>query len=386
MAGVGLPGDQREAFTRLSMEEAGLAQQFQNNVLDSMGEAGVLVRTREEVEGIPKNILAQATATARQRGHPDATEEEGPWHLGVDSVVTQAVFEQCSCRATREALYRSRVTVAGSGDHNNEHVLGEILRVRGEKARMLGFPHHAAVSLSTKMAGSVGAVEDMEAQLLERCRPAAEREMQEIADFAKQRGFPEDGLKPWDAPFYVERARESRFSYSQDELKQYFPLPRVMEGLAALSKRVFGVDLVVRGGGHLRAPTSTPSSQPHARPQPAEEGQVDVWAEGVRFYEVRDASTGEAVAGFYLDPYLRPHEKRQGAWMAECWGRSELVQVNGGVSGPARVPSRPVPHPPPASLARPRPAPAAPAGRVPDLQPGNPRPGWDGIPAHVPRR
>jgi oligopeptidase A len=210
-------------------------------------------------------------------------------------------MEHARRRDLRERAYRAYITRASSGELDNEPLIRRILALRREEAGLLGFESYAALSLDSKMAPDVAAVERMLEELREASFEAAKRDLEELRAFARERGAAEaDDLQLWDVAFWAERLREHRFDYSEEDLRPYFPLPVVLEGLFGLAKRLFDVDIV------------------------AADGSAPVWHPDVRFFRVRDAG-GADRAAFYLDPYSRPAEKRGGAWMDECVGRSRLL-------------------------------------------------------------
>merc|ERR1719353_1697577 len=136
--------------------------------------------------------------------------------------------------------------------------------------------------------------------LAAKARPAAFAELEALTTFAKSRGFEGESLSLWDVPFWSERQSEEIFGFEEEELRPYFALPNVLDGLFALNKRLFGIDIV-------EATTDAP-----------------LWHPDVQFFHVNDESSGEHIASFYLDPYARPENKRGGAWMDVCVGRSSV--------------------------------------------------------------
>jgi oligopeptidase A len=171
-----------------------------------------------------------------------------------------------------------------------------LLRLRHEAAQLLGFPNYAEFALARRMARSVDEVLTFLRQVAAAARPAAERELAELTAFA---GRP---LDAWDITFYSERLQEERYSISQEELRPYFSLPRVLEGLFAVIHRLFRISFRQRM-------------------------DVPLWHPDARYYDVlRSDPAGdgmEVIGGFYLDPYARPN-KRSGAWMDDCVGRKQL--------------------------------------------------------------
>ena len=309
LSGVALEGAARERFNAIQMELAELSTQFSNHVLDATKAFSLWLRSADEVAGLPESALAQAAQAARDAGEPDATPERGPWRLTLDGPSLIPALQHLRRRDLRERIYRANIARASSGESDNAPLIVRILRLRREQARLLGFSTFAELSLATKMAPGVAAVEDLQEKLRQTSYAMAQRELDELRAFARAHGETHE-LMNWDVAFWAERLREERYAYSEEELRPYFALPRVLEGLFGLAERLFGV--------RIRAA----------------DGEVPVWHPDVRFFRVSDA-TGAPLAAFYLDPYSRPAEKRGGAWMDECVGRSRLFRD---ASGAPRLP------------------------------------------------
>ncbi len=298
LSGVGLEGEQKERFNAIQAELAECATRFGNHVLDATKAYALTLRERDEVEGLPPTLLRLAAQAAREAGEEGATAEAGPWRITLEAPSYVPFQQHARRRDLRERLYRAYVTRASSGELDNSELIRRILRLRREEAALLGFKSFAELSLASKMAPSVDAVEKMLEELRVASFPAAERDLAELRELAERSGAPEaSSLQPWDVAFWAERLREERFAYTDEDLRPYFPLPRVLEGLFALVGRLFGVTI-----------------------RPAD-GETPVWHPDVRFFRVYDES-GAGVAAFFLDPYSRPAEKRGGAWMDECVGRA----------------------------------------------------------------
>ena len=284
LAGVGLAGEKKERFERIALELAELSTKFTNNVLDATKAFSLELTSKEETEGLPPTLLA-ATATA------DGSAESGPWKITLDAPVFIPFMEHSRRRDLRETLYRAFITRASSGERDNFPLLRRILELRQDKARILGYGSYAAVSLASKMAPGIAAVDKLLGELRAAALPRARAEHEELTVYAREKsGDPKLELSIWDIPFWAERLREERYAYSDEELRPYFSLPRVLEGLLATAKRLFDVDI-----------------------RPAE-GAASIWDPSVRFFRVTDAG-GRDIAAFYLDPYSRPENKRGGAWM-----------------------------------------------------------------------
>lgn len=305
LAGVGLAGEQRERFNAIQQELAQLSTQFSNHVLDATKAFSLTLQRPDEVAGLPPSLLQLAAQAARAAGATEATAEHGPWRITLDYPSFGPFMEHGQHRDLRQQLYRAFVTRASAEATDNTPLIGRILSLRRASAALLGYDSYAALSLASKMAPDVPTVEHFLEELRQASFAAAQQDLAELQQYARASGAAEaEQLCHWDLPFWAERLREARYNFSDEELRPYFPLPRVLDGLFGLAQRLFGV--VIR---------------------PAD-GDVPVWHADVRFFRVYDEEKHE-IAAFYLDPYSRPAEKRGGAWMDECVGRSRLLATSG---------------------------------------------------------
>lgn len=300
-AGVGLVDPaQREKFNKLQQELAELSTKFSNNVLDSTKLFKLRLTSVDDVTGLPLSAKALAAQQAVAAGDLTATAEQGPWLITLDMPTYLPCMQHLSSRPLREQLYRAYVTRASSGVQDNAPLIARMLQIKAEIAGMLGYASHAEKSLSTKMADSVQAVMDLTEMLRAKAMPAAVKELAELKAFALTQGFTGD-MALWDVPYWSERLREQQYEFEEEELRSYFALPAVLDGLFALAHRLFGVTIE------------------------AADGQAQVWSEEVRFFHIKDDATNEVIASFFLDPYSRPAEKRGGAWMDVCLGKSQVL-------------------------------------------------------------
>jgi oligopeptidase A len=298
LRGVGLEGEQRQAFNAASQELAELSTRFGNQVLDATNAWTLKLSDPAEVEGLPESLRGLLAEAARQKGEEKASAEAGPWLLGLDFPRYGPFLQYSRRRDLRERLYRAHVSRAsgvGEDGSDNGPLIERILTLRQEQARRLGYANWAEVSLASKMAGSEAEVERLLEDLRQAAYPAAQRELDELRACAQRSGAPEAAdLKPWDVSFWAERLRQERFELDSEALRPWFPLPQVLEGLFGLCDRLFGITIV------------------------AADGEAPLWHPDVRFFRVNDAADGQPLAAFYLDPYSRPGSKRGGAWMDEC--------------------------------------------------------------------
>lgn len=303
-SGIGLQGDQRARFNEIQQQLSQLATDFSNHVLDATKAWSLNLTDAESVSGFPES-LRRLTAAAWSRaaenaGGTAATAEQGPWRITLDQPCFGPLMEHSRDRNLRETVYRAYVTRASAGALDNGPLIERILQLRREQARLLGYDCYADLSLSQKMAGDVAAVQQMFDRLLQASFDRAKKELEELSSTAAEQG--QDGpLAHWDIAYWAERLREQRFSFTDEQLRPYFSLDRVLDGLFGLCERLFGI-----------------------RVQRAADA-VSVWDPDVRFYEVMN-DAGTRIAGFFLDPYSRPANKRPGAWMNDCIGRSVTVR------------------------------------------------------------
>ncbi len=300
LSGISLQGTDRERFNAIEQELTQLSTDYSNNLLDATRAFHLDLTVASDAEGLPAS-LRRMTAAASSRAEdnkdkPAATAESGPWRITLDHPCFGPFMEHCRNRALRETLYRAYITRAGSGDTDNTPLISQILKLKKEQATLLGFECYADLSLSRKMAGDVSAVQQMFDRLLEASHDVARLELEEITELAQQNGH-EGPLSHWDIAFWAERLREQRFAFTDEQLRPYFSLDRVLNGLFELCHRLFGITVK------------------------SADGKAPIWHPDVRYYEVFDESQRQ-IAGFYLDPYSRPKDKRGGAWMADCISRS----------------------------------------------------------------
>lgn len=290
LSGVALEGAARERFKAIQAELSQLGTGFEEAVLDAT-DAWTLPLSADQLAGLPDSALALLRGMAQDKG------VDG--HLAtLKGPVVQALLTYADDRALRETVYTAYNTRASeqgpqAGQFDNGERIAQIMALRHEAAQLLGFGNAAELSLDDKMAGTPARVLGFLRDLAARAKPVAQRELDELRAFARDElGINE--LKPWDVGYASEKLRQRRFDFSEEDLKPYFPLPAVLDGLFAIAGRVFGVSFRERQG-------------------------VDVWHSDAAYFDVVDAD-GSVRAGFYVDHYARAG-KRGGAWMDVCRSR-----------------------------------------------------------------
>ena len=289
LAGVGLPTEKKQRYKAVMQELATLGAKFEENVLDAMNAWTRHVTDAAELSGINPVIVEQARLRAADKGM------EG-WLFALEQPTYVAVMTDADSESLRRDFYEAWSTRASdrgptAGKFDNTEVIERILALRHEAARLLDFPNYAAYALATRMAPSTDAVFEFLRKLASVAKPAAQREVDDLEQFAGRK------LNAWDMGYYSEKLQQKLFTITQEELRPYFPLPRVLEGLFEVAGKLFGVRIVERKGVPLYHPDA-------------------------RFFEVVD-DAGATRAGFYLDACARP-KKRAGAWMDDCVGRKDF--------------------------------------------------------------
>ncbi|TAA45791.1 oligopeptidase A [Corallincola spongiicola] len=291
LAGVALPEDKKKRFTEISTRLSELGSQFSNNLLDATRGWSKLITDESELAGLPPTALAAAQQAAA------AKEQEG-YLLTLDFPCYLPVMSYCDNRELRKEIYVAFATRASdqgpnAGKWDNSEVMDEIVALRHEKARLLGFDNYGEYSLATKMAEKSGQVLGFLNDLAERSKPQGQKELDELRAYAKQQHGVENA-EAWDLTYYSEKLKQHTYAIDAEAVRPWFPENRVVSGLFEVAKRLFAVDIVERQG-------------------------VDTWHKDVRFFDIFNAD-GSLQGSFYLDLFAR-EGKRGGAWMDECQAR-----------------------------------------------------------------
>jgi oligopeptidase A len=285
LGGAELACAEKTRFKQILERLAGLSSKFNDNVLDATNAFELIVPDRQRLAGIPGDVLEFAGDAARQAG------KQG-WKFTLHMPSYLPVMQYAEDRDLREQMYRAYATRAaefGEPAWDNSAIIVDILRLRREQSRLLGFANFAELSLQPKMADTPEQVLDFLAELAKRARPYAQRDLAELEEFAS-RQLALDDLQPWDVAFASEKLRVARYAFSDQEVKQYFPEHQVLEGMFRVVETLYGLQI-----------------KPDQAPR---------WHGDVRFFSISNRG-GELVGQFYLDLYARP-SKRGGAWMDDA--------------------------------------------------------------------
>lgn len=302
LSGVALNNEQKHRYQMMTQQLSELCNRFSDNVLDATQAWFFHTEAADTLSGLPSHALTMAAEAAKQRHLPG-------WVLTLDHPCYVAVMSYADNRTLRQNVYKAYITRASDQSDDvyqwdNSRIMEDILRLRHDLAQLLGFEHYAAYSLATKMAQSSEQVVNFLKQLADAALPFAQQEMQTLIEFAQKT----DGLStlaPWDIAYYSEKLRQQCYDLSQEDLRPYFPIDRVLSGMFTVIEKLYGMHVTEISG-------------------------VDTWHEHVRFFGIVD-SQGHLRGQFYLDLYAR-NGKRGGAWMDECQVRRRLP--NGKIQTP----------------------------------------------------
>lgn len=305
LGGAELPEDKKARFMAIQEKLSALTSKFSDNLLDATNAFTCVIEDEKGISGIPADECQVAAEAAQQAGTKG-------WLFTLKAPSYGPVMQYADNRALRERMYRAYTTRASEqatadnkADLDNTPLMTEILKLRAEEARMLGFANYAELSLASKMADSPQQVKEFLLELAQRARPFAEKDLEELRAFAAaQLGLENPsaelrtGLQAWDIGYVSEKLRQQRYAFSEQEVKQYFPEDAVLSGLFGLVETLFGLRI-------------KPSSAP-------------AWHEDVRFFDIRD-DKDLLIGQFYIDLYARA-SKRGGAWMDDAITRRRTAK------------------------------------------------------------
>ena len=303
LGGAELPDDKKARFAEIQEKQAALSTKFSENVLDATNDYKLLVENEADLAGLPEDVKHAARAAAERDG-------KSGYQFSLHFPSFFPILQYADNRELREKVYRANATKASDQgevfskreEWDNSSNIAEILKLRDEEAKLLGYANFAEVSLVSKMAETPAQVIRFLEDLAQRARPHAEKDWNELCAFAKEELGLED-LQAWDVAYVSEKLREQRYAFSEQEVKQYFPEPKVIAGLFRVIQNMFAVQI--------------------------KEDNAPTWHPDVRFFRIE--KDGQLVGQFYLDLYARAG-KRGGAWMDDARARRRLTQ---GVQTPA---------------------------------------------------
>jgi oligopeptidase A len=275
-AGADLDEAGKKRSEAIDVELANLTTRYAENVLDSTNGFELYLTEESQLAGLPPSARAAARQSAESKG-------QAGWRFTLQQPSYVAALTYLDDRAVRETLYRAYATRASAGQFDNAALTARILELRQEKAKLLGFANFADLVLVERMAKSGAAARAFVDDLYEKTKPFFAVENEQLVAVAGQ------PLEAWDIPYWAEKQRATLYEFDEEQLRPYFALPRVMDGLFAICRRLFGIVV-----------TATAA--------------LPVWDQEVKTYDIHDEATGHHLGSFYSDLYPREN-KRGGAWM-----------------------------------------------------------------------
>jgi len=294
LSGVDLDNEKKQRYKEISQELSRLASNYEENLMDATNAWSKVIRNEQDLAGLPPSALAQAKQTAE-------SQDQDGWMITLQFPSYQAIMTYADDRELRREHYEAYATRASDQASDNEQwdnslLMEQILALRHEKAQLLGFNNYAELSLATKMAKKPEEVMNFLEDLADKSWRQARKDFADLQSFAKQyHGI--NNLQSWDLTYYSEKMRQHFYQLSQEEVKAYFPITRVLPGLFAVVEKLYGLQI-------------------------SEISDFDSWHPDVRFFQIHD-EFGVLRGKFYFDLYART-KKRGGAWMDDCVGRKKI--------------------------------------------------------------
>ncbi len=294
LSGVDLDNEKKQRYKEISQELSRLASNYEENLMDATNAWSKVIRNEQDLAGLPPSALAQAKQTAE-------SQDQDGWMINLQFPSYQAIMTYADDRELRREHYEAYATRASDQASDNEQwdnslLMEQILALRHEKAQLLGFENYAELSLATKMAKKTEEVMNFLEDLADKSWRQARKDFADLQSFAKQyHGI--NNLQSWDLTYYSEKMRQHFYQLSQEEVKAYFPITRVLPGLFAVVEKLYGLQI-------------------------SEISDFDSWHPDVRFFQIHD-EFGVLRGKFYFDLYVRT-KKRGGAWMDDCVGRKKI--------------------------------------------------------------
>ena len=294
LEGVDLEGINKKKYRRYKTDLSRMQLQFSTHVLDDTNDYCLVITDKNQLKGLPESVLKQAQNEAIKRKHAKEGEEKNTWTFTLQMPSYTPFMQYCANSSLREQMYKAYFTRATQGKRNNSPLIEKILATRKKLAALFGYQHYGELSLVKKMANSAQEVEDFLWDLKHKTQTMAEKEKKELIQFKakslKQKKNQETSLAPWDVPYYGELLRKQKFDYDAEQLKEYFPLPKVLEGLFYVVETLFGYRFQEVEAKHT-------------------------WDEEVLLYALLDKDD-QVKSYVYMDLYARQN-KQSGAWMSE---------------------------------------------------------------------
>jgi len=299
LSGVNLDKDKKKIYLDTQLKLGDLETKFKNNVLDAIKDYKMIIKKDENMKQLPINALELYSENAL-KNKMKSTPNDGPWVVSLDSPSLIPFLTYYPDSKKRKKLYKESIKKASYGDYNNTELIYEILDLQQKNAELLGYKNYVEVSLVEKI-GTEKKINKLLNNISKKAKKKGKEDIQEIKDHFKLKK-----LDYWDIPYYIEKLRKEKLDFDEENFREYLVFENVLNGLFELSNKLF--DITIKEVNVISE-------------------NIDIWNNDVKFFRVYDNSDlNNEIASFYLDPYVRPEEKKGGAWMDECVGRNKILK------------------------------------------------------------
>ena len=304
-SGAGLPEEKQERLRAIERELAEITQSFSEHVLDATNAWDLVITDETELAGLPDVAKEGARVSALEKGH--GTETSPQWRFTLQAPSYVPVLEYVENDPLRRKIWTALSMIGRQAPHDNRPLIPKILKLRREKAELLDRTHFADLILARRMAGSGGKALNFIHDLHDRIKDTFRSEIDALEAFkAEKTGKSPAPLEPWQLNYWSEQLRREQYDFDGEELRSFFPIQAVINGMFDLASELFGVRIEER-------PTEF-VGEDYPLDESTDSGAVEVWHTEVRFYELFDANSDELLGAFYADWHPR-ESKRSGAWM-----------------------------------------------------------------------
>lgn len=289
-SGADLPDDKKKRIAEIQSRLSEATQKYSENVLDSTNAWELIVDDKSRLAGLPSSAAAAAAEDAKAKGH------DGKWLFTLQQPSMMPVMQHAENVSLRKDVWEASCTVGYGGEYDNTDLIWEILKLRQEKAELLGFANFADLTLERRMAGSGTTAQNFTSDLHNKIVDQFNNDSHELQAWkAEQTSGDAAPLEPWEISYWAEKRRKAEYDFDDEELRPYFPLNSVMDGMFGIVSKIFGV--------RIEEKDTTENG-----------GDVQTWHPECRFYDLFDSKTDEMLGSFYADWHPR-QSKRGGAWM-----------------------------------------------------------------------
>jgi oligopeptidase A len=300
-SGAALPDEKKSRIAAIDAELSKLTKLYSEHVLDSTNSWELVIDDEAKLSGLPASAIAGAAANAKAKGNP-----EGSYRFTLQFPSMYPIMQHAEDEQLRKTVWEASTNVAAHEPYDNSNLVWEILKLRQEKAEILGHLNFADFTLQRRMARDGKTALAFVEQIHDRIEGKFKQETEQLAAFkAEKTGNPIGHLDPWEMAYYAELQRKENYDIDDEALRPYFPVTGVMDGMFAIASRIFGITIERQESVYC---------EPGSSPDPAKDGAVETWHPEVTFYEIQDTASGQHLGSFYADWHPR-ETKRGGAWM-----------------------------------------------------------------------